>query len=286
MKRALKWLLPALILAEVALVWSGLLDFADAVFVVVGIEVLLLATAAGEVVLVVRRYRRGRSAGLDLWAALEEGLAVLLPRKAARIAVLEPRLWVCLLRWISRRTGTSDREFGYHKRSQMRLILVMLTFTTPVELLVLELLAPWAWLRISLLVLGLYALLWTFGLYASLVTLPHSLEEDGLRLRYGALAEGFVPLSEIAAVQLAQRRAPGPGDGLQTDTEGGGIYLATGGRTDLTLTLHSPQTVQGLFRSAGPASTIHLTADEPKRLASELREHIGEVSRSKPPALA
>ena len=196
MKRALKWLLPVLILAEVVLVWSGLLDLADAVFVVVGIEVLLLAAAAGEVVLVVRRYRRGRDAGLDLWAALEESFAVLLPRKAARIAVLEPRLWVCLLRWISRRTRTSDREFGYHERSQMRLILVMLSFTTPVELLVLELLAPWAWLRISLLVLGLYALLWMFGLYASLVTLPHRLEESGLWLRYGALAEGLVPLFE------------------------------------------------------------------------------------------
>jgi hypothetical protein len=286
MKSALKWLLPALILGEGVLVWSGLLDLSDAVLVVVGIEVLLLAAAAGEVVLVVCHYRRGRAAGLDLWAALEEGLALLLPRKAARIAVLEPRLWVCLLRWISRRTGTLAREFVYHKRSQMGLILVMLAFTTPAELLVVELLAPWAWLRISLLVLGLYALLWMFGLYASLAALPHRLEEDGLRLRYGALAEGFVPFSEIAAVERARRRAPGPGDGLQTDPEDGGMYLATGGKTDLTLILHSPRTIRGLFRSAGPATTIHLATDELERLASELRERIGVGSRSKPPALA
>jgi hypothetical protein len=62
----------------------------------------------------------------------------------------------------------------------MALILVMVAFTTAVELLVLELLAPRVWLRISLLVLGLYVLLWIFGLYASLVTLPHRLEESGL----------------------------------------------------------------------------------------------------------
>lgn len=62
----------------------------------------------------------------------------------------------------------------------MALILVMVAFTTAVELLVLELLAPRVWLRISLLVLGLYVLLWIFGLYASLVTLPHRLEERGL----------------------------------------------------------------------------------------------------------
>jgi hypothetical protein len=56
----------------------------------------------------------------------------------------------------------------------------MVAFTTAVELLVLEPLAPRVWLRISLLVLGLYVLLWIFGLYASLVTLPHRLEESGL----------------------------------------------------------------------------------------------------------
>ena len=78
----------------------------------------------------------------------------------------------------------------------MGLIIVMVAFTTPVELLVLELRAPRVWLRISLLALGHYALLWIFGFYASLVTLPHRLEEKGLRLRYDALAEGFVPLSE------------------------------------------------------------------------------------------
>ena len=78
----------------------------------------------------------------------------------------------------------------------MALILVMVAFSTAVELLVLEPLAPRVWLRISLLVLGLYVLLWIFGLYASLVTLPHRLEESGLWLRYGALAEGLVPLFE------------------------------------------------------------------------------------------
>jgi hypothetical protein len=95
-----------------------------------------------------------------------------------------------------------------------------------------------------------------------------------------------VPLSEIAAVQRAQCRAPGPGDGLQTDPEDGGIYLAMDGKTDLTLTLRSPVTVQGIFRTAGPVSKIHLAADQPESLTSKLRERIGEASLSKPPAFA
>jgi hypothetical protein len=70
------------------------------------------------------------------------------------------------------------------------------------------------------------------------------------------------------------------------DPEDGGIYLDTGGKTDLTLNLHSSRTVQSLFRSVESAPTIHFAADEPERLASKLRKRIGEGSPSKPAALA
>lgn len=289
MKSALRWLLPVLILAEVALVWSGLLDVGDAVLVLAGIETLIVLTGIGGIVLFARRYRRGRSSGLDLWAALEEGLAVLLPRRAARFVLHEPRLLGALFRWTFRRVTPADNEFGYHRRSIMREILPLVLVTSPVELLVVHILAsalsPWGWVKWALLALGLYAIFWLLGFYASLVTLPHSLQEHGLRLRYGAFADGLIPYPKIASVERASRRAPRSGDGLQTSPQGGEIYLSISGKTDLTLRLHTPQTVEGLFRTAGPAATIHLAADEPKRLATELRGRIGEHSSPKPPAL-
>jgi hypothetical protein len=58
------------------------------------------------------------------------------------------------------------------------------------------------------------------------------------------------------------------------------------GMTDLILILRSPVTVQGIFRTAGPASKIHLAADQPESPAAKLRERIGEGSLSKPPAFA
>jgi hypothetical protein len=118
------------------------------------------------------------------------------------------------------------------------LIIMMVAFTTPVELLVLELRAPRVWLRLSLLVLGLYALLWIFGHYASLITLTHRLEENGLRLRYGALAEGFVPLSEQRPGRPA-RPASGARTGRRSSdgSQRRRVYLATGGKTDFTLEL-------------------------------------------------
>jgi hypothetical protein len=59
-KRALKWLLPALVVAQILLVWANLLSLHDAVLVVVEIETLLLLVGARQLFAATRRYRRGR----------------------------------------------------------------------------------------------------------------------------------------------------------------------------------------------------------------------------------
>ena len=276
MKRTLKWLLPTLVAVEAVLVWSGLLELRDTVILVVAVEVLLVIVGIGEVLLVARHYRRGRTEGLDAWRALEEGLALIMPRRVARVMVLEPRLWVCLLQWASRRMRPGGDDFSYHKRSLASGLVAVVALTTPVELLIWEILVPWAWLRIVLLILGIYALVWVFGFYASLAFLPHRLEEGGLRLHYGAFAQGFIPYSEIEKTERNTLKAPKPGDGLQTHPEENALYLATGGKTDLTLQLRTPQIIDGLLRTSHPVTTIHLSADEPERMASKLRQRVGE----------
>ena len=85
MKRALRWLLPALIAAEAVLVWSGLLELRDAVIVIVAVEVLLVIVGMGEVLLIARCFRRGRAEGLDAWRALEEGLALIIPMRPSKL---------------------------------------------------------------------------------------------------------------------------------------------------------------------------------------------------------
>ena len=280
MKRALKWLLPVLVAVEAVLVWSGLLELRDAVIVIVAVEVLLVIVGMGEVLLVARRYRRGRAEGLDTWRALEEGLALIVPRRVARVVVLEPRLWVCLLRWASRRMRPGEDDFSYHKRSLAGGLVAVVALTTPAELLIWEILVPWAWLRIALLIVGIYALIWVLGFYASLAVLPHRLEVDGLRLHYGAFAQGFIPYSEIERIERKARKAPKPGDGLQTHPEENALYLATGGKTDLTLHLRTPQVIDGLLRTSEPATTIHLSADQPEKVTSKLRQRVGERARA------
>src|SRR3954451_17706968 len=100
MERLLRLFLPLLVLANVALVWSGALQAGEVILVGAAVELALLVVASRQVFVAAGRYRRDRAAGRDLEWALEDGLAVLLPRRVARVAALEPRLWVCLYRWI------------------------------------------------------------------------------------------------------------------------------------------------------------------------------------------
>ena len=277
MKRALKWLLPAVVLVEAALIWSVELGLGGAILVIAGIEVLLLLVGIGQMILVFRRYRGGRRAGLGPWEALEGGLALVLPRLVAKLVVSEPRLFVCLVRWAFGRGRPGEAEFGYGKGSPLGMLVVMVLLTAPIEVVFWELLVPWAWLRWVLLVLSVYSVLWLVGLYASRVTLPHRLEEDGVRLRQGLFAEVFVPYAEVEGVEKKRRKAPRDGDGLQSSPEGDAAFLAINGKVDLALALRSPLTVRGFFKDAGPVGTVHVAADEPERMLRELRRRLEGV---------
>ena len=271
LKHALKWLLPALIVVEIVLVWTGWLDLGTAIGVTLAIEVLLVVVAGRQLFVAVQRYRRQRTAGLDVWAALEDGLTVLLPRPLARVVSLEPRMIACLLLWLFRRWRSGVGQFSYHQRSWGGALLILVLLTVPVEIFIVELLVPWAWLRWVLLIAALYGVLWFGGLIASLKVLPHQLEAGGIRLRHGNVAEVLIPYHEIANIEQQPLRAPGGRDGLVTDHSAGRAYLAVGGRTDITLRLRTARPVYGLLRPTPPVTTVHVAADDPAHLAAALR---------------
>ena len=93
MDRALKWIFPVLVLIEIGLARTGMLSLKNALFVVVGIEVLLTLLAARQIITAFRRYRSNWAEGFEPWQAFEEGLTVFFPRKVARVISLEPPLW-------------------------------------------------------------------------------------------------------------------------------------------------------------------------------------------------
>lgn len=280
MERFLKWLLPALIVVEIVLVRGGVLTLGQAVAIVVAIEGGIALIAARQAIVAVRRFRAGRSAGVDPWTAAEDALTVFFPRVMARFLVMEPRVWACFIRWVTRRYRHGPDDFPYHSGSILGIFIVVILFTTPVEILLFELLIPWTWLRWVFLILAIYALVWVFGLYASLVVLPHRLESDGLRVRYGVLNETVIPRDRIIGIEEEQRKVPGGREGLIfPDGETGVAYLSIGGRTHLRIEVAEPVQFLTLTGPSRPIDVLNLAANHADRLSAALRERLPTLSR-------
>ena len=283
MKRLPKWLLPVLVVAEVALVRLEILDFGDAVLILVAAEALILVVGGSLTLSAIREYRRNRASGSEGWRALEDGIATLLPKLAARLVVSELRLFCCLIKWAIRRTRLGEGEFSYHKRSTVDMLILMVVLVTPIEVLMIEVLLqaflPLLWLRILLLFLAVYAVLWILGFHASRIILPHRLEKTGLHLHHGVFAEGFIPYPQIRCVEKSRRKTPEWGDGLQR--VGDEAYLAIGGNTDVTLKLHSPHALRGFLRPTEAVSTVRLAVDEPKIFVRELEHRLHSSTSGK-----
>lgn len=262
-RKVAPWLTPLLVAVEVGLVWSGLLGLRDAVILGLVVEALLWVVALRGVVAGVRHYRAGRATGLDLWQSAEAGLAQLVPRSLAKVILFEPRLWVCLARWVTGRYPTeATRAFRYD--AGLRWIfwgaagLVVLEGAAVDVVLGLALPGSiWVWVSLGV---HAYALLGVVGFLASWVTRPHLVADDALLVRDGTLNELTVPYPAIRDARAEVRPRFGR-SGLRVD-DGGHAVLALGDAT-VALTLDPTQPVDIAGRGPTPLATLRVTVDRP-----------------------
>lgn len=267
------WATPAIAAAEVALVWSGLLGWRLAVAIGVGLEAALWLTALSRAGVGVTRYRRARAGGADIWVAAEEGLAALVPRPLAHFVVLEPRLWVCLMRWLSgHHDGRRADAFAYHRQigPLLGVAIVLVVIEGAVLDAVLAVVlpgTPWVWAVLGLHVYGLAVLA---GIYASFVTRPHLVREDWIVLRDGAFREIVLTRSAVITARV-ERRANLGRSGFKQPTRAEPAILALGDATVLlTLDASHAVRVEG-FPSGRVPHHLAITADDAGGFVRALR---------------
>lgn len=182
----------AVILTLLVLNLFGTITNATLLTLFLKIEVPLILLLAFITVLRFRNFARpdGVSSG-DFLDRLEAEEPLL------RGAISELRAFANLFLVVTgrRRLPPSARGFGYTKGTM--LVPVVVIVLTVVELVVVHLLVPWQWLRIVLLVLTIWALLFVLGLLASRVVHPHFVNDDVLNLRWGRDAVLTTSLANI-----------------------------------------------------------------------------------------
>lgn len=255
------WILPVVVLVELAFVVSGRLDIGAAVGVAVAVEVLLVLTAVGRARAAVRSVRGARATGRDIWSASEDGLAQLMPRRLAHLILIEVRHWAALGRWLTgRHDGQEPMAFGYHQG--MRPLIWVIVALVAVEGAVVELVllialphTPWPWISLAL---HVYSLILVIGLLAAMITRPHLLVGEELRLRDGVFAEIVIPVAAIRGARATHHSNMGR-SGFKVDHEHQTATLAHSDATvAVSLDTALPITVNGVPHD-GPITTMSLT---------------------------
>lgn len=274
------WATPALVVAEIVLVWSGLLSIGGAVIIAVLVESLLAVTAITRGLAAWRCFREGRAAGRAVWIAAEDGLAQIAPRPLARALLIEARMWACLLSWVGgRHDGNRPGAFSY--RGGLHALLVAVLAFTVVEGATVEVVlaaafphSAWPWIVLAL---HGYGVVWLAGLLASLHTQPHLLDTQVLRLRDSIFAEIVIGYAAITDVRRIHESGLAR-SGFKTDPATGSARLTYGDAT-IVLTLDPVQTIE---INGQPVSerlhSLSITVDDPGTFQQALAARLTEAT--------
>lgn len=199
-----------------------------------------------------------------LWALLKHAV------------VFEVRLYRSLLRWIARRPdrgGPEDEVVGYART--VTPVMWLWIFASAAELPLVHVLVPWDGVRVALLILGIWGLVWMVGLLASFHVYPHLVQADGVFVRNGVNHRIRLPWSAIADVRTERRDVESSVWALQPreDDGSGTLQVVVSGQVNVHLRLREPTVVD---TARGPRELVELSffADEPRDAVAAVRRRL------------
>ncbi len=200
------------------------------------------------------------------------------PRRLLELAwnalLLELALYRSLARWVTRRPDTPPGATPLGYAQLVGPMLWLWIFGSAVEVVVVEVVlqsigAGWAEaIRLPLLAVGIWGVLWMLGLLAAYRVRPHLLFDDHLRVRSGARTWVEVPLDSVASLRAAEHELPGVIRAVHQDE--GLLLVGVGSRTNVELTLTGPTS---LASSQGEvvADSVGLWVDDPRTVTGQIR---------------
>jgi len=162
--------------------------------------------------------------------------------------------------------------FGYH--GPVMPLLIVFIVVSAIELVVVDVLVRrWPSVRITMLALGVWGLVWMFGLLFGFLTRPHAVGPDGIRVRSGAEVDIALDWDEIEAVVRHRRTTQDKQPQVSTDEHGNRtLHLRMQHETNIDLVLRRPVAVR-LPRGPEAVSQIQLFADQPDAFVSAVGRH-------------
>lgn len=195
---------------------------------------------------------------------------------------LEVTLYRALGRWIVRRPEVSPGQVPIPYSRLVAPMLWLWIFGSAAEVVVLDVLLSrfWPSLRVPVLVLGVWGLVWMLGMMAAYRVRPHLLGDHELWVRDGIHARVGVPFERIRSIRCVDHELPGllRSVHVEGDEPEALLLVGVGSRTNLELVLTAPTRLE---TPHGPtiATRVGLWVDEPREVAELIRRRRSAPAR-------
>ena len=253
------------LIASITLYWTGVLTGFAATLMFVAVELPLLIVF---VIISAVRFRGARSRERKNTGFLDR-----LVEEEPLLAgpAVEIRAAASLGRWVARRPNVPAGAAAYGYANGSAMIPIVMIVASVIELAVVHVLVPWQWLRILLLVLTIWAIVFVLGYLSMRATHPHLVDNENLTLRWGREVVVRIPLTEIVDAQFhTGYRYTHP------EINGETLVLPASQGTNVRLEFAEPvSATPPISRRHRPsdyrASEVLLGVDEPESFITELR---------------
>ncbi|MGO2861439.1 MAG: ATP-binding cassette domain-containing protein [Brevibacterium sp.] len=197
-----------------------------------------------------------------------------------RGAGMEKIIYAAIGRAITRKPWKARDAKGFYYHAQSLAVLVVFIVVSAAEILIIDLIVnQWLWVRIPLLIIGIWGLVWMTGFLCAHFVRPHTVGSDGIRVRDGLDMDAHVTWDDVYSVGLKSRNYEPKTPSVIDDQEGRSLVMNIAARTNIEVVLERPTTITlpGLPPKGGEhvVDRVYLWTDEPKNFLDAVREHIG-----------
>ncbi|MGH8877555.1 MAG: hypothetical protein ACRD0P_09470 [Stackebrandtia sp.] len=192
---------------------------------------------------------------------------------AWRALKIEARGYQSMYRMVFRRPRVPDGAvgFGYHRNVLM--VLIVFVVVSAIELVVVDLIVrQWPVVRIIMLVLGIWGVVYMLGMLCGMLTRPHSIGPKGLRVRDSTELDIDLPWRNVHAVEWRERTETEKKPKLTADNGAVTFHVRVQRSTNIDVELDEPLTLR-LPHGTETVDRIAFYVDDPKDYMNQMRTY-------------
>lgn len=198
-------------------------------------------------------------------------VAAHLARRAWR---MELGSYQAIFRFVCRRPRVPQGATGFTYHQPVLALLLAFIAVSVVELVVVDLLVRrWEAVRLPLLVVGVWGVVWMLGLLFAMLTRPHAVGPSGVRARYATEIDIGLGWDAVRSVDHRRRVVQGKQPKVTVDDQGrAALHLRMQDETNIDIALARPVSVR-LPHGPETVERVSLYADDPRAFLDAVARH-------------